>query len=225
MCTLWLKHLSRVAVACRVFHAVHKYMLLEIPQEGPAIWNKVFDRKGTVATAGLFFFSLTHLCRLSGCKNTKGTRENDLMLPFTHITAHHCNILSSIVAISNSFPRWRFSFFSLLCSFPRGCSAQPTPDTHTDITESHQHQRRFLLPLCLECSTVTLKLHLWLAKTSNLTTARDSDCPILSAHSLILLADKAFKIHIEKYDLYIKIILNVVIMLESFLEIPGITSK
>lgn len=65
--------------------------------------------------------SLTHLCRIRGFKNTKGTRENDLMLPFTHITAHHCNILSSTVAISNSFPRWGFSFLSFFLRLLTAC--------------------------------------------------------------------------------------------------------
>lgn len=94
---------------------VHAHVLLEIPWEGPVFQKSVWQKEHSGKSRRI---SLTHLCRIRGFKNTKGTRENDLMLPFTHITAHHCNILSSTVAISNSFPRWGFSFLSFFLRLP-----------------------------------------------------------------------------------------------------------
>lgn len=87
---------------------VHVHVPLEIPREG-RVFKRVWQKEQSGESRRI---SLTHLCRIRGFENTKGTRENDLMLPSTHIAAHHCNILSSAVAISNSFPRWSFSLLS-----------------------------------------------------------------------------------------------------------------
>lgn len=188
MCTLWRKHLSRVAAACWVFHTVHICIYAAGNSLRRALqFKKIKYLRERAPWQPRDFFFPTHLCRLRGCKNTKGTRENDLTPPFARITAHHCNILSSIVAVSNSFPRWGFGFFSLLCSSPRGCRAQPMPDTHTDITENHQHERRFLLPICVPGIQ---HLHLRLGQTSNFTAACDNYSAVLSLHSLLFLAGK-----------------------------------
>lgn len=106
-----------------------------------SVWQKEHSGKSRS-------ISLTHLCRIRGFKNTKGTRENDLMLPFTHITAHHCNILSSTVAISNSFPRWGFSFLSFFFQFSycmwQLLSSQITVVCITSATRAPKHKKWLL---------------------------------------------------------------------------------